>query len=63
MKHLKKRGRPKKENNDKNVKDKKTRGRPRKKDVVDFGSDSERVFPKKEPTRKKENAEDLQREM
>jgi hypothetical protein len=46
----KKRGRPKKEKNDKVVKDKKPRGRPRKKDVIDYGSDSEQILPKKEPT-------------
>ena len=50
----KKRGRPKKEKNDKVVKDKKPRGRPskrpRKKDVIDYGSNSEQIFPKKEPT-------------
>lgn len=45
----KKRGRPKKEQNDKVVKDKKPRARPRKKDVIDYGSDSEQVFPEKEP--------------
>ena len=46
----KKRGRPNKEKNDKLVKDKKPKGRPRKKDVIDYGSDSEQIFPKKEPT-------------
>ena len=29
---------------------KKKRGRPRKKDVIDYGNDSEQLFPKKEPT-------------
>lgn len=46
----KKRGRPKQEKNDKVVKDKKPRGRPCKKDVIDYCSDSEQIFPKKEPT-------------
>ena len=46
----KKRGRPKQEKNDKVVKDKKPRGRPCKKDVIDYCSDSEQKFPKKEPT-------------
>lgn len=46
----KKRGRPKKEKNNKDVKDKKPRARPRKKDVIDYGNDSEQIFRKKEPT-------------
>ena len=46
----KKRGRPQKEKNDKIVKDKKPKGRPRKKDVIDYGSDSEQIFPKMEAT-------------
>lgn len=46
----KKRGRPQKEKNDKIVKDKNPKGRPRKKDVVDYGNDSEKIFPKMEAT-------------